>query len=448
MSDQHSDANRLRDIANRLRDLATLIDTEDDPERLRRVYGELAKLPPAPTSADPTDCVVARPLRAIERERVGWLWPGRVPLGMLTLLLGDPGLGKSVMSLYLASMVSRAGADVLILSAEDHAGATIRPRAEAVGANLERLHVVGIRREGIEDGLALPDDAEALDRLAREKAARLVVIDPLTAHLAETVNSWRDQSVRRALAPLYRIAERQGCAVLVVAHLNKMRGADPLYRAGGSIGIPAAVRSALLLARDPDDPDGERGSQRVLAHVKCNVGEQAESLACRIETGQLDGADIVAPRFTVTGRSKTSAADLLDAPTADERTERNEAANFLLAELAKGPRPVREVRKTAREAGISDRTLDRAKTVVGVEAHRVGGAASAGHWEWSLSAPAVSTPSLYAPGGALSEPRMDSGETAGTGPKSATGGDMAPLASPEEEAKAARLGIDPYDDPT
>jgi putative DNA primase/helicase len=392
------------------------------------------------------DAVVARPLSSIGRQRVGWLWPGRVPLGMLTLLIGDPGLGKSVFTLYLAGFVSRAGGDVLILSAEDHAGATIRPRAEAVGAKLERLHVVGIRREGIEEGPALPDDAEALDRLAREKAARLVIIDPLTAHLAEAVNSWRDQSVRRALAPLYRLAERQGCAVLVVAHLNKMRGADPLYRAGGSIGIPAAVRSALLLARDPDDPEGDRGSQRVLAHVKCNVGEQTESLACRIEAVPLN-PEIVVPRFTVTGTSKTSAADLLDAPSADERTERDEAADFLRAELATGPRPVREVRKAARESGISDRTLDRAKAAVGVVAHRVGGAASAGHWEWSLSAPAVSAPPLYPPGGALSETRMDKGETTGAAPKDATDRDMAPLATPEEEAKAARLlGVELYDD--
>src|SRR5690349_13028507 len=86
----------------------------------------------------------AVPLGAIEREPVHWLWPGRIPLGMLTLLIGDPGLGKSLLSLYLAALVSENGGDVLILSAEDHPGAVIRPRAEAVGADLERLHIVGV----------------------------------------------------------------------------------------------------------------------------------------------------------------------------------------------------------------------------------------------------------------------------------------------------------------
>ena len=234
-------------------------------------------------------------LSSIEREEIRWLWEGLIPRGMLTLLIGDPGLGKSLLTVALGSWVSRAGGDVLILSAEDHAGATIRPRAEAVEADLDRLHIVGMRRDGLEDGLALPDDAAELDRVAKETGARLVIVDPLMAHLPESVNSWRDQSVRRALAPLHHIAEEHGPSVVLVAHLNKVRGADPLYRAGGSIGIPAAVRSALLLARDPEDPEEQRGSRRVLAHIKCNVAPQAESLACNIDTVQLAG-ELVAPR--------------------------------------------------------------------------------------------------------------------------------------------------------
>src|SRR4051812_25513934 len=97
-------------------------------------------------------------LAEVKPERVSWLWPGRVPLGMLTLLVGDPGLGKSLLTIDMAAKASRAEADVLLLSAEDHAGATIRPRAEAAGAYLERIHLVGVRREGVDDGVALPND--------------------------------------------------------------------------------------------------------------------------------------------------------------------------------------------------------------------------------------------------------------------------------------------------
>jgi hypothetical protein len=307
----------------------------------------------------------------VKPEAVEWLWPGRIPLGMLTLLIGDPGLGKSLLTLKLAAELSGT-ADALILSAEDSHAVTIRPRLEALEADLERVHRVEVRRDGLEEGIALPDDAATLDRLVAERGVRL-------SHLPEAVNSWRDQSVRRALAPLHRLAEERRCAVLVVAHLNKARGADPLYRAGGSIGIPAAVRSALLLARDPDDPDGERGGQRVLAHIKCNVAEQAESLAARIEAVQLDGDEqLVVPRFTVTGISATSAADLLERPMGEERTERDEAADFLRAELAGGPQPVNELMRNAPCSAI---TLRRAKTALGVKAAKDG---LTGPWKWSL----------------------------------------------------------------
>ena len=321
--------------------------------------------------------VFATPLAAVEREQVRWLLPGRVPLGMLTLLMGDPGLGKSLFSLDLASMVTQTGRDVIVLSAEDHAGATIRPRAEAAGANLERLHVAGVRRDGLDGGFVLPDDVDDLGDLVLDLRAQLVIVDPLTAHLADAVNSWRDQSVRRAMAPLHRLAEQQRCAVMVVVHLNKGTGSNALYRAGGSIGIPAAVRSALLLARDPHDPERERGSRRVLAHVKCNIGKQAESLACVIESVNLDEST-EAPKLTVTGSSAITASDLLEGPDVGERTERDEAVEYLRTELANGQRPAREL---FQGAPCGERTLKKAKADLGVVSSKDG---FTGSWVWRL----------------------------------------------------------------
>lgn len=330
------------------------------------------------------DLATARAYTAIEREEVRWLWPGRVPLGMLTLLLGDPGLGKSLFTCWLAAKASRAGGNVLMLSAEDSPGATIRPRLEAVNADLSRVHDVALDREGVAEGLALPDDVPALDQLVAEHYARLAVIDPLAAHLADGVNSWRDQSVRRALAPLARMAAEHSCAVVVVAHLNKGKGGDALYRAGGSIGVPAAARSALLLARDPQDPDGERGSQRVIAHVKSNVSEQAESLACRVTPILLDDDEQAkTARIEVTGTSGVTAAELLAAPDTEQRTERDEATEFLLAELADGPQ---DAKRLYRDAPCSERTLRSAKQTLNIEAYREStGNAGAGRWLWRMS---------------------------------------------------------------
>ncbi len=366
---QHAIARMKREIGQELQNDLAPADAIDRLADLQRRAAE-----------GDQDGVRAITFASIDRESVQWLWPGRVPLGMLTLLVGDPGLGKSLLTVDLSAKVSRAGGNVLLLSAEDHKGATIRPRLEATEAALDRVHHVEVRRDGLEDGIALPDDGAELHRLATEHKAKLVIVDPLMAHLPESVNSWRDQSVRRALAPLHRLAQDLDCAVVVVAHLNKAKGGDALHRTGGSIGIPAAVRSALLLARDPEDPEPERGTQRVLAHVKCNVGPQAETLACEIETVLLDD-QVEAPKLKIVGTSSISAADLLDMPAEEVRTERDDAIEFLAAELAEGPKPTNEIKRAARDTNISDRTLARAKADLAVQSTKDG---LNGGWRWRL----------------------------------------------------------------
>jgi hypothetical protein len=364
-----------------------------------------AEIDPSETEGPATqpDGAYAKPLSAIQPEVIKWLWPERIPFGMLSMLAGDPGLGKSTLSVDIAARVSRAGVDVLLLSAEDHAAATIRPRAEAAGADLAKVHVVAMSADGMDEGLRLPDDCDALDALVSQYAAGLVVIDPLMAHMADKVDSHSDKSSRTALAPVHRMAERRGCAVMFILHLNKAKGADPTYRTGGSIAVPAAVRSALLWARDPEDPDGDRGSQRVLAHFKSNLGPLAESITYNIETAQL-ADEITAPRLRKIGTSATSGADLLSAATGEERTERSEAIEILESELAEGPRSVKSVKAACLSAGVSPRTLDRAKSALGVRSKREGGIGPDGEWIWDLPlrTPSLSTPTPYPPGGVLS----------------------------------------------
>lgn len=341
---------------------------------------------PEPATAAPRreDGVKATALATIMPEKVHWLWPGYVPLGMLSMLAGDPGLGKSLLTIRIASKASQAGVDVLLLSAEDHAGATIRPRAEVAGADLNRIHIAHMSRDGLEEGLRLPDDVEALDTLVDRHKVGLVVIDPLMAHLAEAINSHSDKETRTALAPLHHLAERRGCAVLFVLHLNKSKGADPTYRTGGSIAVPAAVRSALLLARDPEDPDGDRGRQRVLAQFKCNIAEFAESLTYEIEPVPIAEADdLVAPRLRQIGVSETSGQELLNLGSGEERSERAEAIEILESELGSETRRVKEVKAAVLSAGVSPRTLDRAKQALGVVSERKGFGPE-GEWYWRL----------------------------------------------------------------
>lgn len=338
----------------------------------------------------PATTIRTVPYSEVDRETVEWFWERLIPFGMLTLLVGDPGLGKSLLTNHLAAIASRKGLDVILLSAEDHKGATIRPRLEAAGADLERVHHLEVRRHGVEDGLVLPEDGGKLERLARKVGAKLIIVDPLTAHLDGSVNSWRDQSVRAALAPLHRAAERIGSAVLVVAHLNKGAGQDPLYRTGGSIGLPAAVRSAILLARNPDDEKGELGAKRILAHIKCNVAPQSASRECEVRSKAIDPDGPEVPFLVVLGESRVRGTELLAADR-EQEDRRAEAEEFLLEELADGPRKASDIKAAASRTGHHWRTVERAKKKLGVKAKRTGGkgkegkqGGGSGYWEWSL----------------------------------------------------------------
>jgi hypothetical protein len=326
---------------------------------------------------------------SVRRERVEWLWRLRIAKRALTLLVGDPGLGKSMLECSIAARLSRLGLNSILATAEDSIAAVVRPRLEAAGADLERIAFVRMIDEAGEDGLRLPDDVAALESAVEEIGAAFVSIDPLTAHLPADVNSWRDQSIRLALAPLHLMAERQGCAVTAIVHLNKMLSAEPLRRIGGSVGLPAAARSVLLLARDPDDPDGDEGTRRVLAHVKTNYGALAPSLTFAIEPvllSPLDGEpEVETARLVKLGESEHRGEALLSRRgDPEERSEIDDAIAFLRDELGQGRNVVAgAVQKKARSAGISPRTLARAKARLGVKSEKHGWG-DAGVWTWSL----------------------------------------------------------------
>jgi RecA-family ATPase len=187
----------------------------------------------------------------VAAERVRWLWPGRIPLGKLTVLDGDPGVGKSTVTLTIAAKVSTGSpfpdgprpevADVILLSAEDEIGDTIRPRLEAAGADLNRVFVLpDVREEGEPPRPPeLPLDLDRLEAMVKDRAAALVVIDPLMAFLSGAIDAHRDQDVRRALASMAYMAARTGAAVVIVRHMNKSGGVNPLYRGGAASGSSA-----------------------------------------------------------------------------------------------------------------------------------------------------------------------------------------------------------------
>jgi hypothetical protein len=328
-------------------------------------------------------------LSSVEPEEVEWLWPSWLALGKLALVDGDPGLGKSAMTLDLAARVSAGkafpdgaeceAAGVVLLSAEDGLADTIRPRLDAAGADASRIVALATvpDENGHERLLSIPEDIALIEKGIERVDASLVIVDPLMAFLSGETNSHRDQDVRRALAPLAGLAERTGACVLVVRHLNKAPGNNPLYRGGGSIGIIGAARMAFVLGKDPKDEN-----RRVLASTKNNLAKLPKSLMFTLEE-----AESSAVRVNWLGESEVSAHQLLATPREEEHADaRSEAVEFLNDVLADGAVPASEIIADAEDAGISEKTLRRAKKLLGVITYRESetGKRGAGRWLWKL----------------------------------------------------------------
>jgi hypothetical protein len=332
---------------------------------------------------------IGKLLSRVEPEEVSWLWPSWLALGKLALVDGDPGLGKSAMTLDLAARVSAGRgfpdgakcepAGVVLLSAEDGLADTIRPRLDAAGADTSRILALATVPD--EDGhdrlLSIPEDLGLIEKGIRRVGARLVVVDPLMAFLSGDTNSHRDQDVRRALAPLAGLAERTGASVLVVRHLNKAAANNPLYRGGGSIGIIGAARMAFVVGKDPQDEN-----RRVMASTKNNLALPPASLMFGLE--EAEGGSV---RVTWLGQSEVSAKDILATPQDQEHADaRSEAVEFLNDVLIDGPVTASQIKEEAEDAAISERTLARAKKTLGIISYREGetGSRGKGQWLWKL----------------------------------------------------------------
>jgi hypothetical protein len=328
-------------------------------------------------------------LARIVPERINWLWHRRIPLGMLALLDGDPGIGKSLITTDLAARVStgrpmpdgspgvRGG--VVLLSAEDSLRHTIRPRLDAAGADCRRI--IALTEVQDADGprpLTLPDDVPVIERAIAQVDATVVFMDPLPAYLGERTNSWRDQDVRRALAPLAAMGERTGAAVVPVRHLNKATSVSPLYRGGGSIGIIGAARSGLMVGYVPS---AASDGVRFLATSKSNLAPPAPALSWTIEAR--DGVPLVAWGGEIPDFDLAAALGAPSRRDPDAPSQLEEAQQFLRDVLAEGPVTVNDLKREAKGADIKWATVRRAKDALGVGAEKVG-FRDGSSWSWRL----------------------------------------------------------------
>jgi len=233
-------------------------------------------------------------LSDIKSEQLHWLWEKRIPRGKLTTLDGDPGLGKSLITIDLAARITTGRpmpdgtpgvqGNVLLIAPEDGAADTIKPRVEAAGGDPSHIHLLTLvkstnPRTGATDLLpfTLSKHLLTLAKTIVRTRPILVIFDPLMAVLGSGINVFHDQKVRQTFSDLTFIAEHRNCAFLIVRHLTKGGSENPLYRGGGSIGISAMARTGLLVAQHPSDEN-----KRLLVTVKNNLSEKACNLTYQV----------------------------------------------------------------------------------------------------------------------------------------------------------------------
>lgn len=299
----------------------------------------------------------------VRTEEVKWLWPPYVPLGKLTIVQGDPGEGKTTLVLAVISSLTRGeplpGCDtaetpvtVIYQTAEDGLTDTIKPRLKAMGADCSRVFVIDESRKE----LSMLD--ERLEKAIHETGARLVVLDPMQAYLGSDVDMHRANEIRPIMKRVAAMAERSGCAVILIGHMNKAQGLKAGYRGLGSIDFRAAARSVLLVGRTKDDP-----SVRIMAQDKNSLAPEGRSISFELcEDG-----------FRWLGCVDATVDDVLcGTARAESKTTQMESALRELLEDSDGL-PSDELTAYAESLGISERTLKIAKKNLGVVSERRGG---------------------------------------------------------------------------
>lgn len=298
----------------------------------------------------------------VEVEEIQWVWYPYIPYGKITVVQGDPGEGKTTFVLALIALLTQGKPlpeeengtkpiNVIYQTAEDGLADTIKPRLLSVGADCERVLVID------ENEVELTLSDERLEQAIKQTDAKVIVLDPIQAYLGGDVDMHRANEIRPIMKRLALLAERTGCAVILIGHMNKMGSAKSAYRGLGSIDIRAAVRSVLVVGRVKDEP-----TLRIVAHDKSNLAPEGKSIAFELDpdTG-----------FAWKGYCETTVDELL-CGNGSLLSKTAQAEKLLKDLLSEGEMLSEEITSQAKELDISNRTLKIAKQNIGVKSFRKG----------------------------------------------------------------------------
>jgi hypothetical protein len=311
------------------------------------------------------------PLSSIEPLPVLWLWEPYLPLGMLSMLSGDPGCGKTFVSLAVAAALSRGEvpasneasepASTVYLSRENDPARVVRPRFDLLRGDVSRLYLQGQARPVTLSGIS------ELDSALSSTKAKLLVIDPIQSYLGSDVDMHRSNETRPVLDGLARLAADRGCCILLLRHLAKADTGRAIHRGLGSIDFTGAVRTELLAGSAANDPES-----RALVMLKSNLGRCAPSLGYRISSAG----------FEWLGSTDLKVSDMLAAEARCGENAGAEVDDWLRNYLTDGSKAVADVFAEAKQAGWTVWQVRRAKNRIGVKAAQAVGKKSGG-WRWS-----------------------------------------------------------------
>ena len=323
-------------------------------------------------------------LSDVTATEVSWLWPNRFPMGKISLLVGDPGVGKSYLTLCIASIISNGWqwpieqttspkGHVVILTCEDDIADTIKPRLEYLGADCSKIIVmegVKVNNDGEEwlTSFEIIKHMGTLEQTMKQYPdTKLIIFDPITAYLGAKIDSHRNSEVRAALNPLTIFAHKYKVAILGINHLSKKSDLDAIYRTLGSIGFVGAPRAVWGVAFDKHD---DRNSRRLMTPIKANLSVAPNTVAFRIEDGVImfEGEAV-----EMTGNEAFGSDQ-------GEKGDRASAREFLQDMLFDQDKAASVLIGQATKSKISKRTLDRAKRELDIKSYRLGDV-----WYWSLN---------------------------------------------------------------
>ena len=305
----------------------------------------------------------------IRPQKVKWLWYPYIPFGKITIIQGDPGEGKSTFAMNLCSMVTKGTSipfttmkmdigNVIYQNNEDGKGDTIVPRLISCGADLERIAYIDEGISPVEMG------NQALEVAIEETDAKLIILDPIQAYIGKDADMNRAGDIRPIMKRLSTLAEKKGCAIVLIGHMSKSNGTKGLYRGLGSIDIPAAARSVLLISRfDKDD-------LRIMAQVKSNLAPLGESIVFSIDNNS---------KVTWLHKCKITADQVMndDFSTMTKKTDR--AIAIITETLRKGRCLANDIELLCADEGISKRTLKTAKSSLNIKTIK-----TIDGWVWEL----------------------------------------------------------------